>query len=75
MLAASSFDQSNVPPVHLSPDEQRIANAVVAALSPTLTTIRDDISSIKKRFDVLDREMRGVNKIFAANNFIIPDWD
>ena len=59
MQAAPGFEQSNVPRIGLSTDEQRIAQAVVNALSPTLQTI--DITSIKKRLDVLEQEMRGVN--------------
>ena len=76
MEAAPDFDQSdNIIPFDLADDEQRIARAVVAALSPRLKRIEETVVSNGKRLGVLEQEMRGVNKIFAANGFIIPDAD
>ncbi len=69
-------------PSNLSSNEQRIANAVVAALKPSLKRIEDKVDSnselIKsngKRLDALEQQMRGVHKIFEMNEFIIPSPD
>lgn len=84
----------------LSPDEQRIANAVVAALQSELQPIKDTLqqhtvtlqqhtetlqqhtetlqqltetlAQHSKILAVIQQEMRGVNKILAAEGFI-PD--
>ncbi|MCY4466902.1 MAG: hypothetical protein OXE46_15335 [Chloroflexi bacterium] len=80
-MAQSARQFDNEPPRQpvLSPNEQRIANAVVAALSPRLNSIDNRLDSIDnrldsidKRLDVLEQEMRGVNKILAAAE-LIPD--
>ena len=59
----------------LSPDEQRIANAVVAALRPELKTITDTQEQHTKILSNLQQEMRGVNRILAGAGLIIDDPD
>ncbi len=66
----------------LSPDEQRIANAVVAALRPELKTIRETqvqhtqtLEQHTKILNILQQEMRGVNRILAGAGLIIDDPD
>ncbi len=73
----------------LSPDEQRIDNAVVAALRPELNTIRETqeqhtqileqhsqtLEQHTKILNNLQQEMRGVNRILAGAGLIIDDPD
>ncbi len=66
----------------LSPDEQRIANAVVAALRPELKTITDTLEQHTQTLEQhtkilnnLQQEMRGVNRILAGAGLIIDDPD
>lgn len=66
----------------LSADEQRIANAVVAALRPELKTIKDTqeqhtntLGQHTKILNNLQQEMRGVNSILAGAGLIIDDPD
>ena len=50
----------------LSPYEQRIANAVVAALQSELQPIKDTLEQHTKILNNLQQEMRGVNRILAG---------
>ena len=66
----------------LSADEQRIANAVVAALRPELKTIKDTqeqhtktLGQHTKILNNLQQELRGVNSILAGAGLIIDDPD
>ena len=73
--AAQQFDPDPQRHLRLSSDEQRIANAVVAALRPELEKIIDTQKPHTKPLDDVQRDMRGVNKILAGEGLILDDPD
>ena len=73
------FDEDPQQLPSLSPDEQRIANAVVAALQSELKPIRETqeqhsqiLAQHSKFLANIQLELRDINKILAAEGFI-PD--
>ncbi len=73
--AAHDFDAEPKRFSGLSPDEQRIANAVVAALQSELKPIRDTQEQHTKILTRIEQEMRGVNKVLAGARLILDDPD
>ncbi len=87
--AAPQYDSDPQRLPSLSPDEQRIANAVIAALQSELKPIRD---TLDQHTQILDQhtqifeqhskilanvqlELRDINKILAGAGLIIDDPD
>lgn len=70
--AAQNYDSDPPRRPRLSSDEQRIADAVVAALQPELNSIKDTQEQHTKILTNIQQEMRGLNKILANEGFI-PD--
>ena len=60
------------PPIQLSPPEQRIANAVTAAIRDELKPIKDTQIQHTKILLNVQQEMRDINKILASAG-LIPD--
>lgn len=70
--AAQHYDTDPQRPPRLTSDEQRIADAVVAALRSELQPIKDTQEQHTKILENIQLEMRGVNKILAGAG-LIPD--
>ena len=68
--ASQHYDSGPQQTPSLSPDEQRIANAVVAALQSELTPIRDTLEQHSKMLDNIQREISDINKILADAELI-----
>ena len=80
--AAQQFDSEPQRLPSLSPDEQRIANAVVAALQSELKPIKDTLEQhtqiLEQHSKILANvqlELRDINKILAGAGLIIDDPD
>ena len=77
--AAQHYDTDPQRHPKLSPDEQRIADAVVAALRSELQPIKDTqaqhteiLAQHTRILNDIQQEMRDVNKILASEG-LIPD--
>ncbi len=68
--AAQHYDSGPQRQPRLSSDEQRIANAVVAALQSELTPIKDTLEQHSKMLENIQREIRDINKILADAELI-----
>ena len=64
MASQHHVQEPEILPLSLSNDEQRIAQAVIAALSPRFARIEDGIEEIK-------RDIKGINKVLSDNRLII----
>ena len=87
--AAQHYDTDPQRHPKLSPDEQRIADAVVAALRSELQPIKDTqaqhteilaqhteiLAQHTKILNDIQQEMRDVNKILAGAGLILDDPD
>lgn len=73
--AAPQYDSDPQRLPSLSPDEQRIANAVVAALRPELQPMKETLEQHTKIIENVQLELRGINKILAGAGLIIDDPD
>ncbi len=87
--AAPQYDSDPQRLPSLSPDEQRIANAVIAALQSELKPIKDTQEQFQgtleqmqgtleqhtKILDNIQLELRDINKILAGAGLIIDDPD
>ena len=71
-LPAQHSDDEPKRSIQLSPPEQRIADAVVAAIRDELKPIKDTQNQHSKILENIQLEMRGVNKILAGAG-LIPD--
>ncbi len=79
---AQHFDTDPQRLPSLSPDEQRIANAVVAALQSELKPMKDTLEQhsqiLEQHTKILANvqlELRDINKILAGAGLIIDDPD
>ncbi|MCY3798051.1 MAG: hypothetical protein OXG23_09695 [Chloroflexi bacterium] len=70
--ATQHYDTDPQRPPRLTSDEQRIADAVVAALRSELQPIKDTQEQHTKILENIQLEMRGVNRILAGAG-LIPD--
>ena len=70
--AAHQYDPDPQRHPRLSPDEQRIADAVVAALQTELQPIKETQEQHTKILVNIQLEMRHVNRILAGAG-LIPD--
>ena len=73
--ATQHYDTDPPRRPRLSPDEQRIADAVVVALQSELKPIKDTQEQHTKILENIQQEMRGVNRILAGAGLIIDDPD
>ena len=64
MASQHHAQEPEILPPSLSNDEQRIAQAIIAALSPRFKRIEDGIEEIK-------RDIKGINKVLSDNRLII----
>ena len=71
-LPAQQSDGEPRRSIQLSQPEQRIADAVVAAIRDELKPIKDTQNQHSKILENIQLEMRGVNKILAGAG-LIPD--
>jgi len=79
---AQHFDTDPQRLPSLSPDEQRIANAVIAALQSELKPIKDTLEQhtqiLEQHSKILSNvqlELRDINKILAGAGLILDDPD
>jgi len=70
--AAQNYDSDPPRRPRLSSDEQRIADAVVAALQSELKPMKETQEQHTKILKNIQQEIRGLNKILANEGFI-PD--
>lgn len=70
--AAHHYDSDPQQYPRLSPDEQRIADAVVSALRSELNPIKETQEQHTKILEDIQLELRHVNKILADAE-LIPD--
>ena len=73
--AAQHYDTDPQRGPRLSTDEQRIADAVVAALTVELKPIKDTQEQHTKILKNIQQEMRDINKILAIEGFIPENPD
>lgn len=75
ITAINQHNDQPRPQPKLIKEEQRIADAVVIELTPILNRIRDKVEENGRLLEVLERQVRGINKILASENMIPDDPD